>query len=937
MKKTVCSIFISMALCLSVTQASEKLTEDPNPYQAHSVTVRHLPDANEHINEPAAFRPKTHIQGKQTPSEPLAVSGIQSPPSKASVHPFPVDDRQKGFGDTPIYSFAGLGTDDGASSPADNALVVGKGQVIHATNFLFQVYNRNGDVLKAATTLSSLFSQARPDSFGARLGFYFDPVVVWSEHHQKFVMVVLGMDNTSQSSLVFMAVSQTHDATGDWWVYAIPQTFKNNADDADKWLDFPKLAVDQHGVYVTTNLFPWNEGETYSKLFVFTPSVLQGEDAEGWTFRDFKWPPRFTTKTTSITPVDAHDHDGRNRSYFMSVSTSNRTNGINFMWLSGHDGADPDDDPTPVINQRYLILDNHYEDIHDTGAIQRDDDGDRRLAVSYLRVRNAILKDDMIWAVMASDAEGTATSTSLHTFQINVADEQPVVAWESLYGNTDCFYIYPAIMPNINGDTDDYSIFTDWVCPASGSNGEYASSGVLISNKQSPASTTFNIMAYGTDTYTDADDDGDYRWGDYNDAAWDFDCNLAWGVAQHATGSLDFGNTIEGWQLSNAGGCDPIDVLYPDGNESLFNMLNYTISWQADDIPNHYIALYWINDDAGGQKNFIANPNILATALGRYTWDVADVTVNQARILVEIKNGANHQALYSEYSDAPFRIYGTGANMYSGKAVNDDLIVNTTQPVSAGSSVELYFEIQRHNLFPISQQINIETQSEIRLSSNNVCSNSDTLLKQVTVEDMTEYDALGQTHQRTRRIFTENIALPGDLADGNYYLCVMADSAHEVEETDEADNYEMVTLQVSSSSADLWFEHTSGVPGLATPGSGQIAYYRVENQGDAPSGNFQVEVRLSENADCSVADPLKGTNQHASLNLGQMDQFNSVGVDIPLNWAGNYAYLCFEVDSGETVVENNETNNHTVVAILYQTDRLFGDSFETPEGNEEPQ
>jgi hypothetical protein len=172
---------------------------------AHTVSpeVRSLPDAPGHVglnNEiPIRHRP----------------SFVPGPGPKA---PDPV--RQSVPGPSSLSTAQGVGFDGVAFNgfyPPDANLSVSETQIVQTTNVQLAVYDKTGTLLKGPVLLDSLFSTLGGLCSTNNGG---DPVVLWDKIAKRWLISQLAFTKSLKTNYVCIAVSQTADATGAFWLYA---------------------------------------------------------------------------------------------------------------------------------------------------------------------------------------------------------------------------------------------------------------------------------------------------------------------------------------------------------------------------------------------------------------------------------------------------------------------------------------------------------------------------------------------------------------------------------------------------------------------------------------------------------------------------------------------------------------------------------------------
>jgi len=122
------------------------------------------------------------------------------------------------------------------SCPSDPTGSVGPNHYLAAWNSAYQVYDKEGNNLTPASSLTSLFGQ---DNFG-------DPVVLYDAQVDRFVITSMG-----QSSLQ-LAISQTSDpVNGGWHVYSASSSL--TVFQTTGLPDYPHYAIWSDGYYVSVN------------------------------------------------------------------------------------------------------------------------------------------------------------------------------------------------------------------------------------------------------------------------------------------------------------------------------------------------------------------------------------------------------------------------------------------------------------------------------------------------------------------------------------------------------------------------------------------------------------------------------------------------------------------------------------------------------------
>jgi hypothetical protein len=111
--------------------------------------------------------------------------------------------------------------------------------VIAVVNVAFEIYDTSGNSLAGGPTTFSSFFASDPNCSGE-----FDPNANYDESADRFI---LGVDGNGTDYCI--AVSQTGDPTGDWYLYSF-QT-GNRRD----FFDYPHAGVGEEAIFMGANIF----------------------------------------------------------------------------------------------------------------------------------------------------------------------------------------------------------------------------------------------------------------------------------------------------------------------------------------------------------------------------------------------------------------------------------------------------------------------------------------------------------------------------------------------------------------------------------------------------------------------------------------------------------------------------------------------------------
>jgi len=169
----------------------------------------------------------------------------------------PVIQKKRGSGplSAPLTSFDGICLPfgppcDEASScsclPPDTNGEVGPTQFVQMVNSDFAVYSKSGAVLRHATPIDALWSTVGGECATHNDG---DPIVVYDQFADRWLLTQFIVAGSGESYGECVAVSQTGDATGKYYLYEFDLS-------PNVFLDYPKFGVWRDGYYMSANEFP---------------------------------------------------------------------------------------------------------------------------------------------------------------------------------------------------------------------------------------------------------------------------------------------------------------------------------------------------------------------------------------------------------------------------------------------------------------------------------------------------------------------------------------------------------------------------------------------------------------------------------------------------------------------------------------------------------
>jgi len=158
---------------------------------------------------------------------------------------------------SPIANFEGQSANDSGCGciPPDPNGAVGPSQYVQMVNSTFSVYAKNGALLSGPTQINALF-QSLPDTARCHIDNNGDPVVLYDQLADRWVLTQFAINGGSGPSDECIAVSKGPDATGAYYIYDFPLS-------TVFFEDYPKLAVWPDAYYMSTHEFSFASGNPY--------------------------------------------------------------------------------------------------------------------------------------------------------------------------------------------------------------------------------------------------------------------------------------------------------------------------------------------------------------------------------------------------------------------------------------------------------------------------------------------------------------------------------------------------------------------------------------------------------------------------------------------------------------------------------------------------
>jgi len=207
------------------------------------------------------------------------------------------------FGTNFTGAVEGENSNDDFPPDADSA--VGPSQILQPTNSSIDIWTKTGSHLHSISE-NSFVGNTSNDALG-------DGRAIYDAVYNRWIVLMADFSNVSGSGrpLYYLAVSQTSDATGAYFVFA-PNVSLNLP--PGEVLDFPQLGLDQDALLITANTF--NRTEAFTGSIVFAIPKALAYNGRQYSVPIFRAP----IKSGTLAPPLVEDNNGAD--FFVAVPMS---------------------------------------------------------------------------------------------------------------------------------------------------------------------------------------------------------------------------------------------------------------------------------------------------------------------------------------------------------------------------------------------------------------------------------------------------------------------------------------------------------------------------------------------------------------------------------------------------------------------------------------
>ncbi|MCU0230417.1 MAG: hypothetical protein MUC67_03450 [Acidobacteria bacterium] len=522
---------------------------------------------------------------------------------------------------------------DGGVAPPDSVLAVGRNHAVALINVQIAIYDKTGALKQGPFSLRSFFGI--PSGWGD-----FDPLAIYDPHSDRYIVATLADNGSLSDSRIYIAFSQTNDATGAWNKYWI---------DADRgqpnnWADYASIGLDRNAVYLTANMFTRTGGYSNATLFIY-------DKEDGYAGRALDNTHLIDVRTASnaatyrLRPAfvgEAVPGDA----YYLAHTDSGFGSLMNLFELTGSRFV------SPVLTASTVPL----PDLYFPPGKAKQPGGNPGVETLGANLWNVFYRSGKLWSAMSISGT-SAIAAWVHRIDVSAKPFTREQTFKVELAGADLYF--PHVIPDV--EDNDFALFS-----------AYSSTAVH------PSARYTNVSAAGTIRYAEnmatgtlRNDSG--RHGDYFAAGVDpKDPNRYWAIVQYQKNSTFSGNSsiasVRFEDVPLPSGPPPV----PDGKKVPGNQVrvqraggNVNITWDVTRCPPNGNHLVWYD------LTTIASYTIRQTTCGAGvtgSWTGPAPTGNVG-VLVVSNDGASTEGSYGPNSQNQERPSSTSACGITAKNV----------------------------------------------------------------------------------------------------------------------------------------------------------------------------------------------------------------------------------------------------------------------------
>jgi len=458
-------------------------------------------------------------RGNAQPAERPTIDTQALPPGPSANGP----ENNEPQPDAPALGTTFQGMADTGWFPPDEQVAAGPNNIVVATNGGVNILSKRGTSL-SSQTLGGFFSALGNEHSGA-----FDPWVVYDPYINRFWLMAVSRDTTTQRSDIIIALSNTQDATLGWTMWELSGSV-NGSTNTTNWCDYPKLGFDSQAIYVTCNMFAFSDGFQYSKLRIMNKSQFVNNTAIfWWDFWDIREGASGTTRAFTIQPAAMYGATASSGGFLVNARGQGGTGSTLDVWRVPNPLECCNGDAVgPTLNNQGHGVGSYgpSDGARQPGTTTQINNGDSRLLYAVWKNGRLSTGHTVACGTSGTDACGGFT-------ELNVSGYPTITTlnnWSLTAGGQDVYY--PAA--SVNNADDKTMVFTvsdSSLSPSAAYVGIPSSADCTLCLDGGTTALRFGENSNG---YVRLDGVGRNRWGDYSGASPDPNGEGIWVVGEFA-------------------------------------------------------------------------------------------------------------------------------------------------------------------------------------------------------------------------------------------------------------------------------------------------------------------------------------------------------------------------------------------------------------------
>ncbi|HEY5406027.1 MAG TPA: fibronectin type III domain-containing protein [Ginsengibacter sp.] len=502
---------------------------------------------------------------------------------------------------SPVASqnFQGI-LDNGTLIPPDINGAVGTSYVVETTNQQFNIYNKSSGSLHNTLSITSFFS-------ASGLYNFYDPHITYDPNNDRFIIGIDAQTGTASSSpsAFAVAISQTGDPTGNWYVYTVVCTPSAPTD----FMDYDQLGFNNNWIVMTGNDFPAS-GANKSYIYVWPRATLySGGSGTATTFTDL----------TNLLLSPATTCDASQNTLYLVSDRNGNSGGNGYVNIASITGTSS----SPVYNAgSQLGINQPWKE--PTTLVKAPESGETAahgIECGDTRIHSVIYKNGSLWFThtVFLPATGTTTHSGVDWWQINPSSLTVLQFDRIADANSKIWYYYPSLNVNANNDM--------LVGYSSSSSTTFAGAQYALRLAADAQNTVETPVQYvnGLAGYYKTYGGGRNRWGDYSGTAFDPVDGSFWTFQEWANTGNNWGTQIAHIPAS---GAPPVCNTPGSLTTTAITNTSATLGWASVSGAASYNVQYRVVGTSTWTSVNIATNSYNATGLTagtNYEWQVQTV------------------------------------------------------------------------------------------------------------------------------------------------------------------------------------------------------------------------------------------------------------------------------------------------------------------------